>query len=118
MTLRQRLPREHDEAHLQFVRGLPCMVCGNNIETQAAHIRFADLRFAKPYTGRQEKPHDRWAVPLCGQHHALQHGMNEREWWIQVGIDPVPVAMAIALNSGDQASGEQIVSACGEKAAA
>jgi hypothetical protein len=116
--VRQRQPRETDPAHLDFVRGLPCCICGNNIETQAAHVRYADLRFAKPYTGRQEKPHDRWAVPLCGRHHTLQHGMNEREWWKLADVDPIPVAMALALNSGDQAAGEMIVSACRERCAA
>ena len=47
----QRQPRQHDEKHLAFIRTLPCVVCGNDIETEAAHIRMMDPTVAKPMTG-------------------------------------------------------------------
>ena len=116
MNLRQRRPRENDEDHLAFIRGLPCVICGNDIETQAAHVRFADARAAKEYTGKQQKPHDRWALPLCGRHHTLQHSMNEREWWGLAGVDPIFICLALSNVSGDHQAGCQIVSTCREAA--
>jgi len=53
----------------------------------------------------QEKPDDRWSVPLCGPLsngifvsrgcHAEQHGMNEMIFWRIAGLDPFIIA---ALN--------------------
>lgn len=107
--MRQRTPRQHDDEHLAFIRQLPCVVCGNNISSEAAHIRFADLTVGKPYTGRSEKPDDIWTVPLCNEHHARQHTGNEREFWFNLNVDPVKIAMALFLNSGDHQTGEAIV---------
>lgn len=106
-----RQPRKHDEKHLRFIRGLPCLICRNNIETQAAHIRMADRRAAKRHVGLQKKPDDVWTVPLCGKCHAMQHDMNEEQFWDIAMIDPVFVAMALYLNTGDQEAGEQIIEA-------
>lgn len=103
-----KLPRQHDEKHLRFVRGLPCTICGNNVETQAAHVRFACGWAAKRNTGLGEKPDDRFTVPLCGKCHREQHDMNEREFWIQRGKDPVCIALALWANSGNQVLGERI----------
>ena len=110
----QRQPRVHDEQHLAWVRGLPCLVCGNNIETEAAHIRYSDPSAGKRMVGKGEKPSDCWTVPLCGKCHRGQHSMpgGEREFWTHhAEIDPIRVAMALHINSGNQELGEQIVSA-------
>jgi hypothetical protein len=102
-------PRQHDEKHLAFLRQLPCVVCGNNIETEAAHIRMADNRAAKRPAGMQEKSDDCWAVPLCGQHHRQQHETSERKFWERAGIDPIFTALALWRVSGDHEAGDQIV---------
>lgn len=95
-------PRQKDDAHLRFLRGLPCAVCGNNIETQAAHIRFSDAKYAKDNPGVGQKPHDFWCVPLCGKHHDEQHRAgNERSWWESKGIDPILLSMSLYVHSGD-----------------
>lgn len=109
--MRQRQPRQHDEQHLAFIRQLPCLICGNDIETQAAHIRFADDKAGKRYCGKQEKPDDVWAVPLCGICHARQHSANEREFWRLIEIDPIRVAAVLALNTGDHEAGVEIINA-------
>lgn len=109
--MRQRHPREHDAGHLARVRQLPCLICGNDIETQAAHIRFGDLTVGKEYTGKQEKSDDIWAIPLCGTCHADQHAVNERAFWLAMKIDPVKVAMALALNTGDHEKCVSIIAA-------
>lgn len=85
----QRQPRVKDEKHLKFLRSLPCVICGNPIETEAAHIRFACEEAGKRMVGKGEKPDDKWALPLCGKHHREQHKMNERAWWESKGIDPI-----------------------------
>ena len=106
----QRQPRVHDEAHLEFVRSLPCVACGNNISTEACHIRHSDLRVAKRQVGIGEKPSDVWTVPMCGQCHRRQHEMgNERAFWQQVGIDPILIALALYAVSGDHERGCEIV---------
>ncbi len=97
--------------HLDFIRGLSCALCGNNTAIQAAHIRMVDRRVAKPITGMGTKPPDCWTVPLCGECHSLQHGGGERGFWEAHGIDPIFVAMALFIHSGDHLTGERILEA-------
>jgi hypothetical protein len=103
----QRRPREKSAKHLDFIRGLPCCVCGDNTSTEAAHVRMPDPTIAKPLTGIAIKPDDKFTVPLCGRHHAAQHSMSEREWWYGKG-DPVKLALALYAVSGDHELGERI----------
>lgn len=109
-----RQPRIHDEKHLAFIRTLPCIVTKNNISTEAAHIRYSDLRVAKRKVGVAEKPDDCWVLPLCGDEHRKQHAMNEREYWQRLGIDPILYALALYAVTGDYERGCQIVFAASE----
>lgn len=104
-------PRQKNEAHLAYIRQLPCVVCGNNIETEAAHVRYQELRAGKQMPGLGRKPDDAWAVPLCSQHHRDQHTMDERKFWRVAGIDPLPVAAFLWIATGNHELGEQIVRA-------
>lgn len=106
-----RSPRIKSEAHLAFVRTLPCTWCGDDTSTEAAHVRFGDDRAAKRPTGKGEKPHDRWAIPLCGKCHREQHTMSERKWWDEKGIDPIFICLALWAESGNHQAGEIIVRA-------
>ena len=74
--------------HLDFIRGLPCLICLDNTSTEAAHVRMADNRAAKPITGVGRKPPDMWTVPLCGRHHRMQHAGGEAKFWDRKMIDP------------------------------
>lgn len=105
----QRRPRQVDADHLAFVRGLSCVICGNDISVEAAHIRAGDPRAAKRPTGMGERPDDAFALPLCGDCHRKQHHSGERWFWNFHGIDPVFVALALYRVSGDVEAGEQIV---------
>ena len=107
--MRQRQPRKTDPGHLAFVRSLPCVVCGNNIETQAAHIRFGDPGAGKRYVGKGEKPDDTWTLPLCGVHHEEQHKIGEDQFWQKYAIDPLKVAAFLSISTGDFDAGEMIV---------
>lgn len=93
--LRQREPRQKDAKHLDYIRSLPCCICGG-IDTEAAHIRTASLAHGKQHTGMAEKPSDKWALPLCNRHHTEQHDFgNELKWWALKGINPFELAISI-----------------------
>lgn len=104
-----RKPRVHDEKHLRFIRTLPCVVSGNNIETEAAHIRYSDAAAGKFNPGVGAKPDDKWTVPLSSDEHRRQHSMGERWYWEGVGIDPIEVAKHLYAVSGDYEAGCKIV---------
>ena len=55
------------------------------------------------------KPEDRYAVPLCAEHHAKQHRIGELSFWAALGIDPLNVALRLWTISGDVPAGERIV---------
>ena len=112
----QRQPRIHDEGYLARIRQLDCTCCGNNIETQAAHVRFPDRRADKRPTGNSEKPDDRWTLPLCGTCHTKQHRMNEREFYRQAGIDPIFVCLALSRVDADHERGNRIIAVAREGA--
>jgi len=105
---KQKRPRVDDQAHLKWIKTLPCIVTGA-YGVDPAHIRFADNRYRKPAVGGGEKPDDRWTVPLCRSEHDRQHSMNEQAYWASVGIDPVMVAMLLHAASGDDEEGEAII---------
>lgn len=102
--LRQRAPRVHDAAHLAFVRTRPCCIKHCNRQAEAAHVRMACLAIGKEYTGKAEKPDDRWTVPLCPYHHRIgidsQHANNEAEWWAMRGLNPFAIADDLWIRSG------------------
>ena len=104
-----KTPRQKNAGHLDYVRQLPCIVCGDNTATEAAHVRYSDSRAAKWSSGMGEKPSDMFVVPLCGKCHRSQHTMNEREWWLDKRIDPIQTAAFLYCAQGDHARGELIL---------
>lgn len=114
--MRQRQPRIYRPDHLAFIRTLPCIVSGDDVSVEAAHIRYADPRVDKRPCGNSEKPDDMWTLPLADDVHKRQHRMNEREFWRQVGIDPVFYALALWSITGDHERGCRIVQAAHEHA--
>lgn len=99
----RKRPREKQESHLDFIRTLPCLICG--AEAEAAHIRTGSLAHGKRETGGSERPSDKWTVPLCPEHHRLgndcQHNSNEAEWWKRHKIDPFSTAALLWSHTGD-----------------
>ena len=78
--------RLRDKSHRQFVSAQPCLVCARQ-PSDAHHLRFAQPKAL----GR--KVSDEFTVPVCRTHHReLHRTTKEREWWLQLGIDPLPVA--------------------------
>jgi len=110
----RKRPRQKAGSHLDFIRSLPCVICGRDDDTHAAHIRAASQKYGKRETGKSEKPDDAWSVPVCGDDHVFgpdaQHNSNELDWWKRHGIDPFVLALALWRASGDDEAGALIVS--------
>lgn len=106
------MSRVKSKAHLDFIRSLNCVICGDGTTIEAAHVRYSDPRAAKPITGIGIKPSDIFVVPLCGHHHREQHNEgNERAWWAGYGADPIFVSLALYSVSGDHEAAAQIIGA-------
>jgi hypothetical protein len=81
--------RLRDRDHLKFVSTQPCLACGRS-PSDAHHLKFAQGRAL----GR--KVSDEFAVPLCRAHHRELHRRgDERIWWQQVKLDPLPIAQRL-----------------------
>jgi hypothetical protein len=78
--------RKRSKAHLSFVRGQPCLIC-QQTPSDPHHLKFAQQRAL----GR--KVSDEFTVPLCRTHHQdlHRHG-NEKAWWANMQIAPMPIA--------------------------
>lgn len=107
--MRQRLPRIQNEQHLEFIRSLPCVCCGNDIETQAAHLRTENRMYGKDYTGGGRKPSDMWTLPLCGRCHEKQHAGNEEAFWKAREINPWVLSLSLFAASGDHALALEVI---------
>lgn len=103
MKAKQPDPRRN-RGHLDFIRSLPCCVCGKGPRSEAAHIR------AGTDGGMGVKPSDRWTVPLCPRHHREQHNVGEVTFWADRGVDPYGLAGELWTHSGDRERGERAVS--------
>ncbi|WP_244609065.1 ERF family protein [Bradyrhizobium sp. SUTN9-2] len=78
--------RRRSKDHLAFVRSQGCLIC-RKTPTDAHHLKFAQPRAL----GR--KVSDEFTVPLCrSHHHSLHRHGNERAWWTNVQIAPLPIA--------------------------
>jgi hypothetical protein len=100
--------RSRDRDHLRFISRQPCTVCGRQ-PCEAHHIRFAQ----PSALGRRVS--DEFTVPLCRLHHRELHRIgNERSWWEQLKIDPLPIAArfwqltkGVPAGSDDQSKSSQ-----------
>lgn len=108
--MRFRHPRIKNEAHLAFIRELPCVSCGDDTSTEAAHLRSDNLAYGKRHTGMAEKPDDCWSLPLCGKCHRVQHGANEKNFWSNLGINPWVLALSLFAASGDHELAQEVIS--------
>ena len=95
MKIRQKEPRVRNEAHLRFIRSLPCCICGG-IDTEAAHLRVGSINHGKRETGGGERPSDIWCLPLCNRHHREQHDTgSELKFWAKHNINPFLLAISL-----------------------
>jgi hypothetical protein len=79
--------RRRDKGHRKFVASQPCVVCGRS-PADAHHLRFAQPR------ALGMKVSDEFTVPVCRVHHRELHQIgDERVWWHNLNIDPMPIAL-------------------------
>ncbi|WP_375159489.1 ERF family protein [Bradyrhizobium sp. RDT46] len=79
-------PRKRSKDHLAFIRAQGCLVC-QKTPADAHHLKFAQPRSL----GR--KVSDEFTVPLCRSHHqSLHRHGNEKAWWTNLQIAPLPIA--------------------------
>jgi len=106
---RQKRNKIDSPKHEAFIRELYCVICGDNTSTECAHVSYADLRYGKMGRGMGQKEESIWVVPLCGQHHRLQHTGNERAFWKAYEIDPCRIAVCLFIRTGDHQAAQVII---------
>jgi hypothetical protein len=100
-----RTPRRREPAHLRFVASQPCLVCGRR-PSDAHHLRFAQPRAL----GR--KVSDEFTVPLCRTHHRQVHQTgDELQWWLDIDIDPLPIARNLWDDFQERSKGSETLPA-------
>jgi hypothetical protein len=81
--------RKRSKMHLLFVSQQPCVVC-RQTPSDAHHLKFAQPR------ALGHKVSDEFTVPLCRAHHQDLHRKgNERAWWANIQIAPLPMAQEL-----------------------
>jgi len=91
--MKHGLAIKQNKKHLNFIRSLICVVCGQ-INPQAAHVRIG------ANGGVGMKPDSRYTVPLCYQCHSKQHAIGELSFWGDINR-AVDFANQLYLFSGD-----------------
>jgi hypothetical protein len=82
----EKTVRHRDRNHLKYVAGQPCLICSRT-PSDPHHLKFAQPR------AMAKKVSDEFTVPLCRTHHRqLHHAGDEIAWWIDLQIDPLPIA--------------------------
>ena len=94
----------NDPAYLAMVRQCPCLKCGMDPSSEAAHVRMSSAVHGKaPAMGK--KPKDRHAVPLCASCHTRdpdsQHRIGEQLFWHNIGLNPLYVCDKLYAQRGD-----------------
>ena len=82
-----------NQSHLAWIRGFACIACGSRENIEAAHVRI------QTDGGTSLKPDDKWTVPLCHLHHAMQHGIGEPHFERKYGLDLKAEAEKLARQS-------------------
>jgi hypothetical protein len=81
-------------AHLRWLRSLPCCVPNCKATgSHAHHVRAASI------AGTGMKPSDRWAVPLCPEHHSQGHLIGWQTFEAHYRLDLAGIARLLAQTS-------------------
>lgn len=100
-----------DPDHLANIRRLPCCIpgCKKDPGGEAHHLKDTGAK----ERGMGLRSTDRWAVPLCNDHHI--HGVErvgakkELAWFAKLGLEILDVAVALWGSRGNLESMRRIV---------
>ncbi len=92
--------QDSEPAYLAMIRALPCLHCAVEPCGVAAHVR-RQSGIHNKRGGIGKKPADRWAAPLCHEHHVLQHKIGELQFWYELGIEPLLLCERLYAQRGD-----------------
>lgn len=114
--------RERDNAHLAFVRRLPCVA--TYVETgelvygcQAAHLRLSSAAHSKA-EGGQRKPSDCWVTPLSPEQHRIQGDVKgETKFWNDLNVDPFELCQRLYEASGKDDAAIAVIRSLREESA-
>lgn len=106
---RQKRNKIVSPKHEAFIRELPCVVCGDAMSTECAHVSYADLRYGKFGRGKGQKEESIWVVPLCRTHHIYQHTIGEQKFWFNERIDPCRIAACLFIRTQDHEAAQIII---------
>ena len=78
--------------HQKFVASFPCVVCGNDTQVQACHIR------SIPKLGNVGKGirDCKFLIPMCFTCHTQQHQIGELQFFEKYNINPILISMKLA----------------------
>ena len=94
--------RLRDKAHLKFVAGQPCLVCGRQ-PSDPHHLRFAQPR------ALGLKVSDEFTVPLCRGHQRQLHQTgNEEAWWENLRINALEIARSLWVQTHSRSATEPV----------
>ena len=82
----------HSVKHQKFVASFPCVVCGNDTQVQACHIRSIP-KLVNVGKGIRDC---RFLIPMCFSHHSEQHQIGELEFFEKYNINPILISMKLA----------------------
>jgi len=94
--------------YLSWLHDLPCII-DHTFPVEAAHLSHAKPNYGHFGRGKSRKASDRWALPLSPDRHRAQSGMNELEFWRNLGVNPYHVALVLFglwSDKGEDATGE------------
>ena len=85
-------------AHLVLIRNLPCCICGVS-GSEAHHVKAGTGE-----RGMGLRSTDRWAVPMCHEHHMEVEragSKKENDWFAQRAVLPGLLAMDLWKGTGN-----------------
>lgn len=96
--IKHKSKREHVgkrfPSHCKWVRGHQCCVPDClGVPIEAAHVR------SGTGGGMAVKPHDKWVISLCRDHHSEQHRIGEAGFVVRHGINLIALAEEFAARS-------------------
>ena len=102
MKVKER-PQVRCASHLRWIRGFECSVANEFCEgrIEAAHVR------RNTDGGASVKPSDYWTIPLCSNHHRIQHNRGERAFEKDFGINMREIAQGLAKKSPHRGKWEE-----------